>query len=554
MQLVGSNERAKDSMFETHFQLQRRPFPSVPSPDRYFAASTIENARLSLVRLVERDEGPGLVIGAAGTGKTMLCHAVEEAVRDQCRVVRLHSGRLRERRALLQSILYALGLPYRDLDEGELRLALIDHVTDQTACPGGILILVDESESLALSLMEELRTMTNLTSAGQACVKLILLGNQRLEEKFADPRMESFAQRIAGRFYLEPYNRDESRRYIEHQILKSGGNLQMVMTDDAIEKIYQATEGVPRLINQLCDHAMILCTINDVNRMTEVDVETAWTDLQQLPIPRTEFQESPSIVEFGQLDSESIVESVEATIETIEQELPTETPAEPPEVELILHDDRIHDPFSESFDEEIVVIDKYATPDDLSNRQQRQVICEDSHMIASQLDDVLQQIRQATKPTPAGEVLEPAVVSPVEEEPEPNIVTFTAQDAEITKPEDAAEVKVEEPADAVVETVEVQPEVASESPVEDIDDVVDEPVAEPETVETAVKTAEESMVGAAASTTHRAEPLVREATSTDDEDAVQKLDTKVEETQSPEPSSPKKKTYRNLFTRLQKRD
>src|SRR6187551_1833531 len=103
---------------------QRRPFLSAPNPKRYFAAGAIEDARLRIVRAIARNEGPAILVGGAGTGKSLLLAVLAEQFAPRVAVVTLAGAQLCTRRALLQMILCELGLPYRGMDEGELRLSI----------------------------------------------------------------------------------------------------------------------------------------------------------------------------------------------------------------------------------------------------------------------------------------------------------------------------------------------------------------------------------------------------------------------------------------------
>src|SRR6266404_4210971 len=104
-------------MYESHFLLSERPFTSAPTPDAYIPTGCIEQARQNLIRCIERSEGPGLIIGPAGTGKTLLCQLLASHFRSKLQVAYLSGARLGTRRALLQNILFELKLPYRDMDE-----------------------------------------------------------------------------------------------------------------------------------------------------------------------------------------------------------------------------------------------------------------------------------------------------------------------------------------------------------------------------------------------------------------------------------------------------
>jgi type II secretory pathway predicted ATPase ExeA len=386
-------------MYDGSFGLTRRPFASVPQADQYFAAATIESARTTLARCVQRGEGAGLVIGPSGTGKTLLCVLLAEQFRRSFQVVTLAAGRLSTRRALFQAILYELGRPYRYMDEGELRLAVIDHLMADEGALRGLLLLVDEAHTLPLRLLEEIRMLSNLVRKGQPLVRLVLAGGAVLEERFASPKLDSFSQRLSARCYLEAFNRSETQQYIEWQIDSAGGLGSQVFSEAACESVFQATGGIPRLINQVCDHTLLLAYVAGRKSINPPDIEEAWSDLQQLPTPWSgdtkQEATSSGVIEFGSLDDSSEptdassapvagprvfrVASVEED-EAVEEGVAASEPSEQihrieqllaeadddfkpagsigPEVELCF--DLADHPFREEFEQEEVVQDRYA--------------------------------------------------------------------------------------------------------------------------------------------------------------------------------------------------
>ena len=381
-------------MYESTFQLSRRPFVAMPSADQYFAAQSIENARTAIVRLIDRYEGPAMVIGPVGTGKSLLSQVLADYFRSQCRVALIPSGRICTRRTLLQVLLHDLGLAYQGMEEGELRLSLIDHLTSLDFCPNGTLLMIDEADALPMALLDELRTMTNLVANGQPCIRLVLFGSPRLEEKFTHPRLESFNQRLAGRFYLEPLNRNETLEYIVTQFDECGGDSALAFSNESLEAIYRATNGVPRMINQLTDHTLILATADGKTFIDQDLVNAAWSDLQQLPAP-TPVSFGPSIgadhiIEFGELDAidasephdsdasqladDSSLQNPMATIdemqrqltelesdetlpsaESVVEDLPQADPVDQIE-ETSIHLHEAIDPFADSFEEEEAIV------------------------------------------------------------------------------------------------------------------------------------------------------------------------------------------------------
>jgi type II secretory pathway predicted ATPase ExeA len=393
-------------MYESHFLLSHRPFAAAPCADAYIPTGSLEQARQTLIRCIDRAEGPGLVVGPAGTGKSLLFQILASHFRGRFQVAHLAGARLGTRRALLQNILFELKLPYRDLDEGELRLSLVDHLEPRSGGTDGLLLLVDEAHTLPLRLLEEIRLLTNVVRNGQSRVRLILAGGMALEERLTSPKLESFHQRIAARCYLQPLGRDETIHYVKEQIRRCGASADNVFTADAQTAIHTATDGIPRLINQVCDHVLMLAALGGQRQINAGGIEEAWADLQQLPLP---LHETPvlggagsgstgGIVEFGQLgDPPAIVagtigpdmadaavanlDSISRTLDSLNKGSAAAansariaddfSPAQEngTEVELFFHG--AHDPFGSHWEEEEVVIDRYASLEDAALRSRR---------------------------------------------------------------------------------------------------------------------------------------------------------------------------------------
>lgn len=444
-------------MYEAVFSLDQRPFAAAPRTERYYPAEAIQQARESLARTIEHGAGPGLLVGATGTGKTLLLHMLAEQFRDTYRIAMLSSARLCTRKALLQNLLFELSLPYRNMEEGELRLTLIDHLQPSESCPHGMLLLVDEAHTLPLRLLEEIRMITNLVRDGQPRVRLVLAGGAQLEERFAHPKLEVFNQRIAARCYLHSLSRDETFQYVRHQITTVGGDGEEIFSDDALAAIHTATDGIPRLINQLGDHALMLASLGGHHRLDAAGIEEAWADLQQLPVPWQGDESSASsdeggVIEFGQLDDEPGSEpsselsgtqefpsqelDPEAQIEKIERQIAAysdeskseddlEQPFQPtgnkPEIELVFHGP--HNPFGGKFEEEEVVIDRYASLEAETMAGRPQVTGPESQQLAAALG-----VQPQVNPSPQQNVDHESLPEILVEEDIPSVAFNPASD------------------------------------------------------------------------------------------------------------------------------
>ena len=424
-------------MYESTFHFSHRPFAPAPLAERYVPTAALEQARQTLVRKIERGEGPGLVVGPAGSGKSLLLQVLAQHFRGRFLVALLASSRLCTRRALLQNILFELKLPYREMDEGELRLSLIDHLEPRTGGGDGLLLLVDEAHTLPLRLLEEIRLLTNLVKSGESRVRLVLAGSMALEERLASPKLESFHQRIAARCYLQPMSRDETVYYVQEQVRRAGGLPELIFTSDALRAIHTATDGIPRLVNQVCDHALMLASLGGHNQLGPAGIEEAWADLQQLPVPwhepatATTERSSSGIVEFGQLGDDatprpvagiigpSLGDAALAQLDEVERgvralETGDESGEFSPaaengtEVELIFHE--AHDPFGSHWDEEEVVIDRYASLEDASLRNRGRTTSSEGQEIGALVAAALQpppEVAPASRPRDDDFDLEP---------------------------------------------------------------------------------------------------------------------------------------------------
>jgi hypothetical protein len=154
--------------------------------------------------------------------------------------------------------------------------------------------------------LEEIRLLTNLAKDGQPLVRVALAGGRILEERFTNPKLDSFSQRLGARCYLEALNRTETQQYIQSQINAVGGQGDAIFPEATCESVFQATGGVPRLINQVCDHAMLLGYVAGRNSVEPANIEESWADLQQLPTPwNAQAKNDPAadgVIEFGSLE------------------------------------------------------------------------------------------------------------------------------------------------------------------------------------------------------------------------------------------------------------
>lgn len=317
--LTGAHPQdSQSTMIPSRRPPSSRPFLAAPRTDFYHPARAIDAALHGLERAIRRSEGIGLVVGAPGTGKTLLLAKIAEHVRDDFDVALLSGARICTRRALWQSILAEVGEPYRGIDEGELRISVVERVRGLAATGSGLAILVDEAHTLPSRLLEELRLLTNIPTPLPS-VHVVLAGTTEMEERLGGARMESLAQRVGGRHYLEPLDHAETLAYLRTQMRAAGRRWEDAFEQGADDAVFAVTDGIPRLVNQVCDLALVTAAERGKARVNAADVAAAWRDIQRLPapgaaavhapapqparLPGTLDDQAPTVVEYGVPDA-----------------------------------------------------------------------------------------------------------------------------------------------------------------------------------------------------------------------------------------------------------
>lgn len=299
-------------MYEAQFHLKRRPFAATPDPRCFLSAGPIQAALDELVVCVEQGQGVAVVSAPAGTGKTLLCERLRAELEHHFEIVFLAHASFLTRRALLQTILADLNHVYRRHDEQELRLELVPAIRALKPHRQALVLICDEAHKLTEDLLEELRILSDLSDRGTPLVRLVLVGQPSLEETLACPALEALNQRIRAQVCLEPFDHAASVDYIDYRITWAGGRMTEVFTPEAIELVCRASQGIPRCINQLCDHALLLAYVAEETPVSAETVREALKDLRQLPLHWNEtLTESVSdsspvttqAVEYGSFDS-----------------------------------------------------------------------------------------------------------------------------------------------------------------------------------------------------------------------------------------------------------
>ncbi|HTI49557.1 MAG TPA: AAA family ATPase [Planctomycetaceae bacterium] len=272
------------AMYEAYFRLQRRPFSATPDSSCFFACESIQTVLRELVQRTESGQGICVLTAAAGTGKTLLCRRLLLDLDAAFTPIFLATAGFATRRALFQAIQFELGRRYAGMEEQELRLELVSSLKGLVENGRPAVLIVDEAHLLNERLLEEIRALASLVEGDQPLARVILSGQMALEMKLLDPSLEALNQRIGCHLYLEPLTRQQSRDYIHYRVEWAGGDAARLFDSTAIDLIAEASNGLPRCLNQLCDHSLLLTFVQEAPVVSRQIVENALADLKQLPL------------------------------------------------------------------------------------------------------------------------------------------------------------------------------------------------------------------------------------------------------------------------------
>jgi general secretion pathway protein A len=254
-------------MYAAHFGLTERPFSLAPDPRYLFFSAAHQEA---LAHLVYGLQGGGFVqlTGDVGTGKTTVCRALLEQLPSDVDVAMIFTPHLTTAE-LLSAICDELCVPYPvgTASRKVLIDALSHALVDAHARGRRTVLIIDEAQNLSVDVLEELRLLTNIETRSEKLLQVILIGQSELVDLMEQTALRPLAQRITARYHLRPLSLSETRAYVRHR-LQAAGQRRMIFTSPALRVIYRRSGGVPRLVNSICDRALLGAFARSKRRVT----------------------------------------------------------------------------------------------------------------------------------------------------------------------------------------------------------------------------------------------------------------------------------------------
>ncbi|HXI29942.1 MAG TPA: AAA family ATPase [Vicinamibacterales bacterium] len=282
-------------MYESYYGFAEKPFSLTPDPKYLYRSESHANAFDLLQYAIRRREGFVVVTGDIGTGKTTLCRAVLETI-DRTTFTALVLNPFLTEEDLLKRILQDFGVISRDevkagalarVTKQELIDALYEFLLSLVPLKASAVMIIDEAQNLPLRVLEQIRILSNLETDKEKLLQIILVGQLDLQTLLRSPELRQLDQRVSIRYELKPLDADAVAAYVAHRLTIAGGNASVTFTRQALRQVHRWSGGIPRLINLICDRALIAAFSIRSNRVSGDMVTHAARGLEiEKPQPR----------------------------------------------------------------------------------------------------------------------------------------------------------------------------------------------------------------------------------------------------------------------------
>jgi general secretion pathway protein A len=277
-------------MYEEHFGLAENPFGVNPDPRFLYLSEVHQEALARLTYGIRQRRGFVVITGDVGTGKTTLLNGLLQGLDERTRSVFITNPRLAAQ-DFLRLLAHGFGLPSENFSKADFLIRMEALLAEASRRGEPAVLVIDEAQNLSTDLLEEIRLLSNLETATEKRLQIILVGQQELNEKLLRDELRQLRQRVAIKYHLEPLGAEDTGRYIAHRLRVAGGNSKRaIFSPGALEEIHRASGGFPRLINNICDNALLSAYSRNLKRVdaglvreTLADIEASYPPRRALP-------------------------------------------------------------------------------------------------------------------------------------------------------------------------------------------------------------------------------------------------------------------------------
>ncbi len=269
-------------MYKEYYGLKEMPFNITPDPHFLFLSPSHQEAIQHLRYGIAEKKGFIVLTGEVGCGKTTLCRYLLDEIEERpIETALILNPRVSETQ-LLQTILSELGVDHIKQSRKECLEQLNALLLELISKGRDIVVIIDESQNMSFQALEHIRLLSNLETDTQKLLQIILIGQPELKEKLQHKSLRQLRQRILVHYDLKALSRVEMEQYVRYRLIIAGANGRPEFTRAAMKRIYRHTGGIPRLINNLCDKALLSAYIKSRDVVSWWDVRRAIKDIKSL--------------------------------------------------------------------------------------------------------------------------------------------------------------------------------------------------------------------------------------------------------------------------------
>ena len=269
-------------MYEAFFGLKEKPFQMTPDTRYFYPSAKHVDALNHMVYAIEERRGFVVITGEIGSGKTTLSRVLFQKLDPRTKTAIIRNTHLTAK-DLVTLTLEELEIPYRPGSTKTHLIGLLnEYLVDQLRENNNVVLLIDEAQNLKPNVLEEVRMLSNLETETEKLIQIILMGQPELKAKLWLKELTQLRQRVTLHYHLAALDACDTAAYVSHRLHIAGANGAPIFASDALPKIYRHTHGVPRLINGLCDRALLTGYVSESTTISGDMIDEAALELPAL--------------------------------------------------------------------------------------------------------------------------------------------------------------------------------------------------------------------------------------------------------------------------------